>query len=156
MRAGYYAFSPVSRPRGLGVGTRCPRELMPGWVSSHSLKAQLGTTWGCQPMWLLMAPESSPALLTTVLSTPSVPATSRAEWRTLPSAAAGDRVGWKGRGTAGPTANLIMRVISTWVLCARCCLSARPASPPWDPLKALCGQNGILPFSNGESEAQRV
>lgn len=61
MRAGYYAFPPVSRPRGLGVGTRCPRELMPGWVSSHSLKAQLGTTWGCQPMLLLMAPESSPA-----------------------------------------------------------------------------------------------
>lgn len=86
-----------------------PRELMPGWVSSHSLKAQLGTTWGCQPMVLLKAPESIPALLAPALSTPRVLATSRAEWRTspLPQCCSGDRVGWKGRGTAGPTANLI-------------------------------------------------
>lgn len=135
----------------LGLGpTSSPLPLTPGWVDSHSLKAQLGATWGCQLVLPLMAPESSPVLPTTTLSTPTVQATPRADGgaRLLDpsSAAAGDRVGRRERGTARPTANPIMLVILTRALCARRCLSARPESPPWNPLKALCGQDVSLLF----------
>lgn len=47
-------------------------------------------------------PRKQSCALATVLPTPRVPATSRAEWRTLPSAAAGDRVGGREGALPGP------------------------------------------------------
>lgn len=102
LRAGHRAFSPANRPRGLGVGTRCPAgsSLWLGltfppppharWLGSPSLKAPLDTTWGVRPWCCSWPRKAVPRCRSTAVPSPRGQAT--------PSAVAPDGGGAEGTG----------------------------------------------------------
>lgn len=122
LRAGHRAFSPANRPRGLGVGTRCPAgsSLWLGltfppppharWLGSPSLKAPLDTTWGVHPWCCSWPRKAVPRCRSTAVPSPRGQAT--------PSAVAPDGGGAEGTGRVpGPPGSFAPGAASALGLC---------------------------------------